>query len=751
MNKHNIKEILFYFSTIFIMVMSLNLAVKDYTGLEIPLGRAALITFISIAAVSIIIKFPLSIIVILVPGIGWFIYNYYTDPLAIKLYVQEILEFTGWLYGYVAGYNYFEPNYSMIFAILYAVLTTLIVSLIVYSGRGGFALIILGAAAMSFFWFIYVGKARQYLFVYLLAAMILYSYQIYKKRLKEWIAADSIIMSNVGRNWMFISAAAVIISLLVSLALPLNISPVRWTWLNDKVLNTFPFIAEWRNDALESFNYGYNSRYSLSSAGYTGNSLGGEIRLDNSVLMTVKTQGDGTIYLRGAVRDKYLKNSWKKSKRKLSEYNPGQLMTFSYGENINTYEKTFEITHKKLLTSTIFSPYSIYMVQHNSKKVFVDEDSEAYTSKMTMKEEPYIVKSIMPYMSASGLKQSKTYKMNAADYIQYTTLPGDISQRVKSLALEITKEQSNNYDKAKAVEKYLRSNYKYTLKPPKLTSRAEFTDHFLFEGKEGYCTYFATAMSILLRAAGVPCRYVEGFLAEYDGTEEREVRGTNAHAWTEVYFDDYGWVTFEPTPQYPEFEIIEAQKEIEAVETGAVNDTVMSNVDINIPGRRGQLEDDEMVGNGIMYDEQKSHINIISIILILFSSLLIIRMAFMSLLWVIREIHLKRSKGRIYAVNYIKDMIWHLKHAGFTIQPQETLREFSKRVKNKSDESLSSISNITLILEKIRYSNYELGENDKSILEAFRKEIKSFALKKAGVSRMFISIFLLGDRVSSKV
>jgi hypothetical protein len=529
----------------------------------------------------------------------------------------------------------------------------------------------------------------------------------------------------------------------------LNISPLKWTWLNDRVLSSFPFIAEWRNDALESFSYGYNSRYSLSSAGYTGQKLGGEIRLDNSVLMTVKTQGENTIYLRGAVRDKYYKNSWSKSKRRLSEYNPGYSMAFPYGDNIKTYERTFEITHKKLLTSTIFAPYSIYKVQHNSKKIFVDEDSEAYTSKMTMKEEPYIVKSIMPYMNAAGLKQSKTQDIEADDYRQYTALSGEISSRVRSLALEITEEQSNDYDKAKAVEKYLRQNYKYTLKPPKLDSQVEFTDHFLFEGKEGYCTYFATAMSVLLRAAGVPCRYVEGFVAEYDGSEEREVRGTNAHAWVEVYFDDYGWVTFEPTPEYPEFEIIKAQKEIEAAETDAVHETAMNDIDIaGISGRRGQLEDGEMVGSGTIYGDQKNPFNIVNIILLIVFSLLIIRFSFMSLLWIIKEIDLGRSKGRRFAMNYITDMIWYLKHAGFIIKPEETLREFLKRVTYNNDGNLSDISNITLILEKIRYSNYELGEKEKRVLEIFRKEVKSFALKKKGALKLFISIFILGDRGS---
>ena len=751
MKNRNIKEIVFYFGLILIMVMSLNLAVRDCAGMDIPFAGMFIITLITTAAASIIVLYPITLLAGLVTGMGWLFYHYYKDSTVIKLYIQEVLKFFSWLYGYIAGFNYFEQGYSMVFAILYTALTALIISLIVYSGRGSFALIILGTAALSFFWFIYVGKASQYLALFLFASIMLYSYQVYKKRLKEWKAADSIIDHNVGHNWMFCTAAVVSISLALSLAIPMNISPVRWTWLNDKVVSLFPFISEWRNDALESFSYGYNSRYNLNFAGNKGNKLGGEVRLDESVVMTVKTQGKDTLYLRGIVKDRYFENSWDKSKRRLKEYNPDYSMPLPYGNNINTYEKTLEIKYKKLLTSTIFAPYSIYKVQHNTKRIYVDEDSEVYTSKMTMKEEPYIVKSIMPYIDVAKLKQSKAHFMGADDFRLYTDLYGGVPERVMSLAQKITNRQSNNYDKAKAVEKYLRQNYKYTLKPPKLPSKAEFTDHFLFEGKEGYCTYFATSMSVLLRAAGIPCRYVEGFISRYDGANEREVRGTNAHAWVEVYFDDYGWVTFEPTPQYPEVEILKPQNETEAINTDVVKDTIMSDMDIaNISGRRGQLEDGEMVGSGTIYEgNQGNGLNIGKVVLLMVLALLIIRFAFMYIVWVMKEVCLGRSKGRRFAMDYIKDMIWYLRRAGFTIKPEETLREFLKRVKYNCEENLFDNFDITQILEKIRYSDYELTVDERRILEIFRKNVKNLALKKSGAIKFFINSYILGDRGSS--
>lgn len=746
MKDRNMKEVLFYFGLIFIMVMSLNMAVADSTGMQLPLARIALYTLITTAAASIIIIFPISLLAAVIPGIGWITYVYYTNSALLSGYVQKALDFIYWLYGYIVGYNYFEPGYSVLFAIFYAAAATFAISLLVYSGKGGFTLILLGTAVLSFFWFIYVGRARVYLVQYLFASILLYSYQAYKRRLKEWKAAGSSMEDNIGRNWMLCSAIVISISMVLTLLLPLNIQAVSWPWLNDKIVSVFPFIADWRNDTSEAGSYGFNSRYSLNSAGYKGRKLGGEVLLDESVMMTVKTDGEETLYLRGAVKDRYSGNSWGKSRKGYKEYNPGYPMPLPFGNSIPTYEKTLEINYEKLLTSTVFSPYSIYQVEHSSKSIFADEDSEIYTPKMTMRNEPYKVKSRLPYMDIEKLRQARASNLLPNEAKLYTALSPDISDRVKALALEITKGKSSNYDKAKAIESYLRENYKYTLKPPKLPPRAEFTDHFLFEGKEGYCTYFATSMSMLLRASGVPCRYVEGFLARYAGEDARKVRGIDAHAWVEVYFDEYGWVTFEPTPQYPEVVFREEGEAVAVVEAEAGADTAGNNINIpNLSRRRGALELEEEAGAGAAYGRAgKKQSGIGDMVLVAIMALLLIRFIYMYLSWVIKELSLSRSKGHNFALNYIRDIIWYLRRAGIVMSQEETLREFMKRLGFNYNERFSNIAEVTQVLEKIRYSNLELESEERKLLEAFRKNVKRLALKKAGALQLFISLYFIG-------
>lgn len=121
---------------------------------------------------------------------------------------------------------------------------------------------------------------------------------------------------------------------------------------------------------------------------------------------------------------------------------------------------------------------------------------------------------------------------------------------IKALTEQITDGLNDPYDKAKAIETYLRTNFSYNLDVPVPPADQDFVAYFLFNSnKQGYCTYFSTAMVVMLRSIGIPAREVEGFIGgDPNGDGTYTVRGTEAHAWPQVYFPSYGWVRFEPTP-----------------------------------------------------------------------------------------------------------------------------------------------------------------------------------------------------------
>jgi protein-glutamine gamma-glutamyltransferase len=130
----------------------------------------------------------------------------------------------------------------------------------------------------------------------------------------------------------------------------------------------------------------------------------------------------------------------------------------------------------------------------------------------------------------------------------YVPLPA-LDPRIQALALEITRSAGNDYDRARAIETYLRTHFGYTLQLPSFPARDPIAN-FLFVRKQGHCEYFASSMAVMLRLLGVPTRVVNGFHGDEfnDISGSYIIRAKNAHSWVEVYFPGYGWETFDPTP-----------------------------------------------------------------------------------------------------------------------------------------------------------------------------------------------------------
>jgi transglutaminase-like putative cysteine protease len=131
----------------------------------------------------------------------------------------------------------------------------------------------------------------------------------------------------------------------------------------------------------------------------------------------------------------------------------------------------------------------------------------------------------------------------------YLQVPNALDPRIPQLAAQVAGPASNSYDKAVALEQYLKTHYGYTLQLPS-SPVADPLANFLFERKQGHCEYFASSMAVMLRTLRIPSRVVNGFVSDEfnDVTGNYVVRARNAHAWVEAYFPSYGWVTFDPTP-----------------------------------------------------------------------------------------------------------------------------------------------------------------------------------------------------------
>ena len=161
----------------------------------------------------------------------------------------------------------------------------------------------------------------------------------------------------------------------------------------------------------------------------------------------------------------------------------------------------------------------------------------------------YTVNSLVSTATADELRRA------SANYPAWVSGPnlyvGIRNPRVLNLALQIVNEAgaAHPYDRARAIERWLRQNIAYNESisaPPPAVDTVEWV---LFDAREGYCTYYATAMIVMLRHLGIPARLAAGFSqGAYDSDlEQYVVREREAHTWVEVYFPGYGWIEFEPT------------------------------------------------------------------------------------------------------------------------------------------------------------------------------------------------------------
>jgi transglutaminase-like putative cysteine protease len=161
----------------------------------------------------------------------------------------------------------------------------------------------------------------------------------------------------------------------------------------------------------------------------------------------------------------------------------------------------------------------------------------------------YDVTSVLPNWTKDELENASQEIPDdiRARYLELPRLPGDVRQ----LALDKTAGLTTNWDRALALQNYLRADFTYNQQvgPGQSTGALE---NFLFETKEGYCEQFAGAFAVLAREAGIPSRVAVGFTwgipDDNSSPTTYRVRAEHAHAWPEVYIGQYGWVPLEPTP-----------------------------------------------------------------------------------------------------------------------------------------------------------------------------------------------------------
>jgi transglutaminase-like putative cysteine protease len=203
----------------------------------------------------------------------------------------------------------------------------------------------------------------------------------------------------------------------------------------------------------------------------------------------------------------------------------------------------------------IFSAYEANQVYFPGDHLFADKYGSLRADSALPAGSSYTVVSRVPQRNPDLLRVAPNLSSDRIGRqltASYTQLPPSLPTRVHDLARQVTTKATNQYDQVALVNEYLRTNYKYDLHPGRQPFNTDSVDQFLFNDKKGICEIFASSEAVMLRTLGIPTRLVGGYSSgSYNViTGYYEVHASDAHAWVEVYFPQYGWVPFDPTPGF---------------------------------------------------------------------------------------------------------------------------------------------------------------------------------------------------------
>lgn len=273
--------------------------------------------------------------------------------------------------------------------------------------------------------------------------------------------------------------------------------------------------------------------------------LGAGPELLRQPALTIQTSDtvtqDAHYYWLSSTYDLYTGHGWVTSGLEMNEYAANDL---ALAAATPLYRPLYQTVRRQNGDTLLYAAGSVVSVDHPFQ-VASRANGDVFAAQIGSN--VYRVESLVPAFDADDLRAAG---IEYPDWVRarYLVLSDQVPPRVLALARDLTATAPTPYERARAIEEYLRT-IPYTLDLPSPPGTRDVVDYFLFDLKRGYCDYYATAMAVLARAAGLPARIAVGYATgAYDPvTNEFRVTEADAHSWAQVYFPEYGWVDFEPT------------------------------------------------------------------------------------------------------------------------------------------------------------------------------------------------------------
>lgn len=636
------------------------------------------------------------------------------------------------------------PEYVCIIGTVFAVLAAAVLFLFIICWRYALLTMAAGIIILSVMWFTGYNSAFQYLKQYLFICFMLYGLINYNARENTWRLRQDILYKKIPLVWIICTLGLVALVSAAAGLMPGDMGPVNQQWMEERVYGK---VRDLWNNTMGGSEFSSSiigDKFNMSTVGYqdTPTKLGGAVKQSSVLMLKAVLEGEaaGPIYLRGTVKDTYTGSMWVKRSSNIRVFEDNKVIEGVFGDTSkvkDTRKMAVTIYPEAIKTLSIFNLWMPYRADIEDEDYYCDDDGETYfiTSKGSSKE--YGVESMVPLISSEDLKKVPSARNNTRNK-KYLQLPDTLPDRVRSLSLLITDKHTNQYDKAKAIEKYLRDTYPYTLNTSSVPDGVDFVDYFLFEEKKGYCTYFASAMTILCRAAGIPSRYIEGVVL-HDEDKDRKgvynVMSNRAHAWVEVYFEGYGWVNFEPTGSYEEVEYNMPLPVVSNPE-GSIPPTPTPSAPspeaVNGPedtAEKGSAKAKKGVPEGLLI--------FLAVIL-----LVLLRIGAKVLLYRRSILKADKNHGKEAAMIYLALLEKKLKTVGIERSPNETSAEFGARIAPYLSSCNIDSAGLMDSFHRVRFGGVSMDEGTRHKFKDAIEKADIIYKKKAGTIKYLLGKYL---------
>jgi transglutaminase-like putative cysteine protease len=447
-----------------------------------------------------------------------------------------------WLLGYTAAwYTFRKPRVWRV-----VVPTGLVLLSVVYYYNGPKALVV-------------------YLALYALLALLFVARTHLVDRERGWRAAAVRYEDDIRFDFLRAAFVVAAISLLLASTLPA-------LGANNQVTGALATVDRpWRK-----FQDSWTRLFaSLNSYGITTNDayqdtmqLGGARNPGNRLIMDIQVPGPvGSIYWQGVVLDTY------HSERGWSNSTQTTILNLPTEGRLSQPDLSARVPFTQTVVNYTPNSGTIYAASQfiaTNKQTFVDVGSvlNGEVQAINWIRSRYVLRpgdsyTVISNVSVADKTSLRTASTGYPQWVRdrYLQVPETLTAETRALAAELAASYDNPFDKAIAIRDYLRANIAYNDQIDAPPPGVEPIHYMLFENQQAYCTYYASAMAMMLRSEGIPARIVNGYaMGEYvaESTGYR-VRSNNAHTWVEVYFPRYGWIIFEPTSSIPVVDLPEGE------------------------------------------------------------------------------------------------------------------------------------------------------------------------------------------------